>query len=817
MAKAVTDFTPWSSGPTLSSLANTPQTKAAAYLKAYKVGWFYKAGKKIADDISALDWSLSDGDAEEGEDETELPKPDLQAPFASLGPIDQLQRLLERPNPSQTGRQLIRKTEVRLDFAGAAFWYLENATSGLPTALYGISPARMWPAYGRDNQLIGWVMDKDSPNPVPFDVLEILPFATGNADDDDIWGTSVVEAVYSQVPLTDLMARHTGNVLTTGGRLAGMLWPKDRALGEDEFLDAQRAWRNVASDPNAGKKLLIFPEPMEYAAGASTPAEIGIPELAQLNRDEICTAFPVDPRILGVPFAEGMNASGEVRRELRKDYWEGTIHPRVDLLTEVIQVGLVSRYEEATGQTYDFAFDEPDLDDAASLSAKAEAYKSLISIGLDPEESVAAVGLDHIKWNGLPDLLDPAKQAQAAEEARQAAAQQPQNDEPPPAGPQSPRPTRSLKSRDDIAARGKEPLERFFAEQRTRVAEAIKGMPAAKAKRAEAIKSPDWWDSKTENDALARALKLIYTDAGQAGMQLVANTLDRIIPNKAVARIVADLSNQAGSRILDINQKTLDALQDVLSEGARRGYSIPQLIDGVPEEGYPGLAGVTLENGTPAFSDARAETIARTETAISYNRATLDGYREFGVDKVLAYDGDEDPECAARDQQVFTLDEALSIADHPNGTLDWAPVLDKAAHEPQPPVVVNVAFPEFKFPEMPDVHVEGPVVNNYLPEPPQPAKSEDAVNQTFIIGDREAIKSLEPAPTPIVNVEQPDLTPVLDAIKALAEREQPTPQVTVKTPAEMRITAMPERVTRKRVKRDQKGRVTETDEVESDA
>ena len=66
---------------------------------------------------------------------------------------------------------------------------------------------------------------------------------------------------------------------------------------------------------------------------------------------------------------------------------------------------------------------------------------------------------------------------------------------------------------------------------------------------------------------------------------------------------------------------------------------------------------------------------------LAYNRAALDAYGEFGVEKVLAYDGDYDPECEERNGQEFTVEEALAIEDHPNGTLDWAPVTDKAYHE----------------------------------------------------------------------------------------------------------------------------------------
>lgn len=679
-AKAVTALGPWGTGTPLSLYAKEPQQIAAKCLQAYKVGWFYKAGKKIADDVSSLDWSVSDGDVEEGAEESTLDRPALQLPFDSLSPIDQFQRLLERPNPYQTGRQLFRKTEVRLDFAGAAAWYLEGATAGLPSALYGISPARMWPSYGRDGTLIGWVMDRDAPSGgVPFDTSEILWFSTGSADNDDIWGTSVVEAVYSQVPLTDLIARHTGDTLSLGGRLSGMLWPKDRALTEDEYVDAQRAWRNVASDPNAARRMLIFPEPMEWAQGAATPKDIGIPELAILSRDEILTAFPISPYRLGVPVPGGLN-SGEVRREDRKDYWEETIHPRADLLEETIQVGLLSRYEEAMGQTFDFEINEPDMDDAPSLMEKAAAYKGLISIGLDPKQSLGAVGLDHIKWLGLPALLDPAQQAMAAATAQGDGSTVTVRDDTPKDNTTTQQRIvgKAVKARDDIAHIGKGIIGDFLTQQRDRVVAALREtLPASKGLRSEAVKAPtpEWWNSAYEDAQLAVALRVIYQDASTQSLQVVADTLGRIVPNKAVARITDDLLAYGGERIVDINARTLDAITETLVEGTRRGYSVSQLIDGVPAEGFTGILQTGLDNGVGAWDELRAETIARTETALSYNRAALRGYEQFHVAQVTAIDGDHDEQCATRNGSTFAVTEALGIADHPNGTLDWIPVV----------------------------------------------------------------------------------------------------------------------------------------------
>jgi hypothetical protein len=857
-AKAVTSLHPWNTGPSLSLYSQEPQQKAAAYLRAYNVGWFGKAGRKIANDVSSLDWSLSEGDAEEGDQEATLDRPTMDQPFSVLSPVDQFQRLLEAPYRREeddktliTGRALLHKTQVHLDFTGNACWYLAGgAGGGLPTAIMPISPARMWPVRSRSGDLVGWIMDKDKPSGgVPFDVDEILWFSTGGTG-DDVWGSSVVECVYSQVPITDLMARHTANVMTTGGRLAGMMWPKERSLTEDEFVDAQRAWRNVASDPEAGKRLLIFPEPMEFQQGASTPAEIGVPELAVLNRDEILTAFPIDPHMLGVPMPSGLNASGETRAVLEKAYWRHTIAPRTDLIEETVQVGLLVRYEAVMGQTYDFELAIPNLDDAPSLMEKAAAYKGLISIGLDPKEALKAVGLSHIKWLGLPPLLDPVRQAEAAAAAQEAIGDGSRTvvrDNTPRDNTNTQQTIvgKATKAREDVAESHQSSIAAFLTGQRERVVEAIrKTMPTSKAARISATKAdPEWFDKAAEDAALRETVARLYVDAGQASLQVVADQLNRIVPNRAVTRVIDDLMTYGGERIADINAKTLQSITMELAEGARRGYSIAQLIDGVPAEGFKGVLSVGLENGVGVWGDARAETIARTETALSYNRAALDAYKEFRVSRVLAYDGDGDPDCARRNGQEFSVDDAFGIADHPNGTLDWAPVVEdrKSYDLPDNTVTVDVGSPVINL-HMPEVNVpaqKAPVVNVApaavtvttpdvtvnVPEQKAPVVHVAAPEVSFTapepIVNVTTPETVVNVPAPIINVAAPE-APIVNVTtpetKAPVINVKATPpDVTVNMVPELRITGMPDRVTTREVKRDKQGRIVETTDVEVDA
>jgi portal protein len=745
----------------LSTLGTSPQERCAGYLKAYKCGWFYKAESKISGDLATLPWTVTLGDIEsDNPEETEVKRPDLDIPFEQLNPIEQFMRLMERPNPRQTGRQLRQKTYIRRDMAGVSFWYLEAASERSPiTAIYGISPSRLWPAYDSRKQLMGYVLDYNQPGGgTPFEPWEIVPFSNASADDDDIFGIGAVEAVYAELPLTDLLTRHTADLLSTGGRLAGMLWPKDRSLNEDEFTDAQRAWRNVVSDPASARRLLLFPEPMEWTAGASTPAEIGIPELAALNRDNILTAFPIAPEILGVPMPQGLNASGATRRELYDFYWSDTVGPRASSFDEIIQTNIISRYEGLMGQTFRFETELPQLDDASSLLAKAGAFRSLVSVGFDPKDTIKAVGLDHIKWTALPPLLDPANQqalaAQLPQPAQIPATSASVTDDTRDNSSVSQVVSKATKSRETIADTSKGRVQSFLHDQRERLSERIrqtfpspkKGQDT-KALRIAAVKAPDWFDKAEEDRILRQALYGLYLDASRGSLQVVADLLNRIIPNKAVDRVVADIADYGGERIVDINEGTKGALTDLLTVGTERGYSIPQLIDGVPDEGFAGVKGVTLDNGVPAFGDARAEMIARTETALSYNRAALDAYKEFSVAHVIAYDGDGDEVCAERNGKEFTIEEAFGIEDHPNGTLDWAPVVDKAWHGEDRMLKAMTDLAANMRPVINAERVEVPVNMNVDVEPFTNAIKD----QTLAIRDIPATQvTVEPAPVVVM-------------------------------------------------------------------
>lgn len=246
------------------------------------------------------------------------------------------------------------------------------------------------------------------------------------------------------------------------------------------------------------------------------------------------------------------------------------------------------------------------------------------------------------------------------------------------------------------------------------------------------------FNEKAFAEALAKALRPTMTGTAELVANETKRTLGHLNPSKAEPAFLDDVVSfvlrRGGERVVEMTNTTRDAItsaiKDVVSAGAQQGLGPSEIADRLTD----------TVGSLSTWSPERAETIARTESMFAYNDAAITSYREYGVDRVEAIDGDEDSECANRNGQTFTLDEALGIADHPNGTLDWLPVI-KAVLEPEPesemvlavkaltevamrphpqpivnvyPADVNVTTPDVHV-TSPDIHVHPAAVNVTVP------------------------------------------------------------------------------------------------------
>lgn len=698
--------------------------------------WVHDAEFRISSTAAGVKWHLEDEDENEVDDTS---PPELQA----------IRDLIEKPQENVDPRlkRFYRRSLWQLTFrhqglCGNAFWYKDQrqGVTGIPAAFLYINPARMTPAYDKAGNTIGWKLDaeEDGSGGVPITLDEIVQFEL-DPPDVGAYGIGIVESAGMKVQLTTLADRHVGNVLASGGRLTGILAPKDPAFtaSEDDWKSLVNDWRNIAEDPQAAKRLQIVKQPVDYTRTSATLTELQIEQVMKMGREDIFALWGIPLSQVGVQLPRSLN-SGQTQSFEEATLWQGPIHSRLVPFKETIQYGILDEIARAGGPKLDLVLDEPEFDDDTPAYDKAQ---KAIDQPLTENERRSILKLDplpDVDLKGEPlgvAIYRPANLilVSSGPDAAGNLIAPPAPPPPPPANPFGPNqppfppnpnqpPPFPLKARIDEPLRGlrrsldtrwtpaaRKSVSAFLRSQASDVAGRIRknGAHLVAKPKDKAL----WWDPKAVDAALAKVLLPHATGIALQVAKRAQQTLARPAKADTFAETVAQfVRDRAGTRITKINETTRDDIAALIAQGFDEGLSPAEIAD--------------LIEGATAFDDARAELIARTESALAYNEAALSSYTEFGVSEVQASDGDQDEACAERDGQIFSVDEAMSIEDHPNGTLDWSPVVGEPvgkaelehqlamkaidldiARAAQPTITVNT----------PDVHVAPPSVNVAAP------------------------------------------------------------------------------------------------------
>jgi phage portal protein BeeE len=633
----------------LSSLSKDPQ-RLARQAEAYYTGhpWVRAAERLITGKGSSIGWHLEDAEGETIGDDAAEQQLDVV-------------RLMETPSPNLTRRELWALTLRHMGLVGDAFWYLDEreALAGTPRQILYVNPARMVPALDKLGNLVGWIMDGDRPNgrqPVGFEPDEILHFRLDPADDGPL-GIGLVQSALSKLHLTEKADMHAAKTMGAGGRKPGVIMPTSEkgSFSSEEYAAIVREMRNVTDSPDAAKKSLIFKTPVTYSDAGVAPKELQLTELMQLGRDDVIALWGVPPSQLGIAGPAGLN-SGDKDKYAEAALWQNAIGPRLEAFRETLQFGLLDRYAKL-GSPVSLQLHLPTFDDEAP---KVEMVGALIRAGFDPQASLKAVGLQEIQHTGLAPVTvqpvglgnlntGPTDLADSADIVAKAKV--------------DPR-THLLGLRQRSAVSWEPKLRRTAAqllnEMRDELAKRVEdkhGHLVAKPKDTHAWFDDEYWINK-----LAEGILGAETDLAAD----VSKRIDRALQREGKAGFldnVLDFVRQRGVvRVKGIVDTTRDLLQSIISDGISNGLSPAELGRNVRE--------------ATAFDEARAETIARTETAYAYNDAAVETYRTLEVDKVEVIDGVEDAECASVNGQTWTLEQADSdpLA-HPNCIRDFIPLL----------------------------------------------------------------------------------------------------------------------------------------------
>lgn len=618
----------------------------------------------------------------------------LARPMAALS-------LQEAGGQRLTRRQQWELTSRHVGLCGTSFWVLDQLNAwGFPRAILYCRPDRLTPELTPQGGLKEWRLDRGAigrPDGVPIPIEEVVPFYLQSPNEGYL-ATGLVDAALVKANLNGAIDRYFSQVLAGGGRLSGILAPKQGTIENDTtYNQLVRDWRNVTEQPEAAKRLQVVRAPVEFTRTVNTPAEMGLIELMTRNRDDLLALWGVPYSQVGGSPAAGMG-QGEARDSDRQALWENAVIPRLDIMQEPIQE-LLDRLEPEIGWAPRFVLDLPELEPDATKWDRVQKSSTIAMtnaerralVGLAPfgpeVKGTTGIPLDEEIWVPLsiqpmtPDAPGPAvppttppvgedqdpEGETAVEEQVDEDLEDDDEDEAPdevvagkarlPGG--MGRLRRQVDKRVTPAL--KRAVEGVLGEQRDDVARRVERNWSRIEKHP--ADEQAWWNTKRWDAAMLRTVKPVLTGVGEmVGDHVQASMAPRKASLGAASRAaVARALSRGAARVTRINATTREGLRRLIAEAIERGLS-------------PAEAGALVREWS-GFDEYRAERIARTELMFAYNAAALDSYGEMGVTEVEAIDGDEDDECADRNGRTFTLEEAEAIEDHPNGTLDWAPVI----------------------------------------------------------------------------------------------------------------------------------------------
>lgn len=674
----------------LSFLGKDPHAKMrTAYQMGMSVPWIRRAEMLIGSKVATAEFDLED--PEDEEIEAEYPNPDAVAAWTLL---QKPQALLGIGQPLSRS-QLMRLSSRHLGLAGNAFWLQDQpeAFSGTPRAIAYLRPDRLTPKEDANGNLLAWYIDKTPTKPgIEVSLEQIVHFML-EPPDSGHFGPGLVETALLRGQLSTGLDKHLASVISAGGRLSGFLSPKQgnfNDAGSDTMLQMERDWRSITEQPDAAKRLQLIAAPVEFTQTTMTPEQLQITKLMELMRDDLLTIWNVPGSLVGVSVGTGLN-SGETRKYDEAAIWQGPIHDRLVIFGEGIQDGILARFAKRIGWEPKLVVEEPEFDDEApryDLLVKSQ------STPLTNKERREIIGKEPfgderddmvlLPINITPAFLTAPEASAMPTTAPASAPTEPASDMAMHAAGETMMGKASLRIepmrralqalRETIAThhtpRIAEALRGLLTDQRTEIARRIRARAPHLA--AHPTDTSVWWDQRRWDQALRGALAIGLTGMATSVSRQVAEVLPpaKADPLSAVDRVL----ERGAARVTKINTATRDAITGILTTAVEQGVDIVTVADAL-EAGSDLAPLIGVSGGIVGDLSYRAEMIARTELMDAYNTSALYSYADAGLAKVQAIDGDQDDECASRDGREFSIAEANDIEDHPNGTLDWVPVL----------------------------------------------------------------------------------------------------------------------------------------------
>jgi HK97 family phage portal protein len=620
----------------------------------------------------------------------------VQAPATGGGAVEVTSGLLydltSAPNPTSDWYSFIENLVTYLMVAGNSYVLKERSRSGKIMALYHLRPDRVR-IVGGDHGAEGYIYEvggKDYSIPREDICHLALPNPGG-----DLYGLSPLQVLARTVNLDLNMTDFAKVYFQNAGVPSGLLKLKRRLNSQEEAATIRSRWRSQFGGRSNFHRVAILDEDADYQPMANAPKDMALPELHNLTESRICAVFGVPAILVGANVGLQRSTYSNYR-EARMAFHSETLEPMVNRILRHINRNLFDDYPGNETLTADWAEMRSGLDDREAMTSRVTGLFAGGIVTLN--EAREQLGLEAVSDGAIrripSSIFEVAEGAMAPVAVGAAPVEEAlpigtlKELKAPRVAPRAGILRRQLlEDREEETDQMAKQVQRHFRGLRNRV-DGILGRWMER-NSSDSKEFPPGFDPSMLDlpdgivdlqaiieQAMLRMSKKTVAAINETGL---AGTLEWSEQLPFVQSVLV----QAPARAVIIHRTTNRAIQRGVTIALENGYSIAQLARGVPtaDPPFPGLRSILTE------TEKRARLIARTEVMRSQNQTSVGFFKEQGFSYVRADDVDGDADdtyvdpgdpygrtCIERHGQIYTVEQAQAIDDHPNGTLNWQPM-----------------------------------------------------------------------------------------------------------------------------------------------
>ena len=591
--------------------------------------------------------------------------------------------LLRNPNPYYSGAAMRGGLSLDYSVQGNAYIEIErNESTRRPTALY-YQPSMQIAPVGTGKELITHYIHQSNNGPRRIEVEDIIHFRYGLNPRDTKIGFSPLQSLFREVFTDDEAANYTAAVLRNFGMPGLLVQPKQEG-GEigPKLSDKLKTYFSRMFRGDSRGQALVLNGQVSVDTFEADLSKMNIDKLRQIPEERVTAVMGVPAAVVG--FGTGLEQTkvGATMAEMRQMAYESVIIPMQRTFGQELTTRLLPEFDtqEKTAVVFDLREVRVLQEDANARSERAvrEWNAGLITRaeGRGRLGEKKRTGDDVYKM-GFSDVLLPAGQTSA--KARKL-----------PEWVTKAISKNTHAERQELIERfhrDRTHLERIFADELKKIFTKVGDELAAIWEREQVTLAAGNGHRKAvseEDRKLIDRILLGFTIAQlpyeAAYVRVLKETVNSInvvvgLGVELTEPLEQEIIALGGTRkgLVDMTEQTRQAMYKSVAEARAEGLGVQATANRI----RGGIA-----SGPWNSVEVRAEIIARTETAFAQNSSALTAYESAeNVSTVEAFDaqrGPTDDRCENRNGQIMTTVEARGelAEEHPNGTLDFAPVVD---------------------------------------------------------------------------------------------------------------------------------------------